>query len=257
VEPLALNCPNCGAGLGAAQDGHYVCAYCGHRSMPPEPPLDQAHQDERVRLAVAKHDAARFERDRAAAEERVNRGRAAAEAGLRAGARGMATSALLMLGIAAVSFAGVAYVAVYGITPFLLRNVGGLGKDSGPGVVAFLVVLGAVNVGMAAKMLSGARRTFGPRIFGSRRDMRLLAEGLPGRAIVTSYRTRDTLAAEPRFDLVLRVELAGRPAYVIKRCERVPCPQVVTTGAELPVFVDPARAQRVLIDWETAERMPA
>jgi hypothetical protein len=108
---------------------------------------------------------------------------------------------------------------------------------------------------MGAKMLAGARRTFGPRVFGSRRDRRLLAEGLPGRAIVTSYRTGDTLQVETTFDMVLRIELAGRPAYVVKRRERVPCPRVVTTGAELPVFVDPARAQRVLIDWETAGRM--
>ena len=255
MEPLALNCPNCGAGLGALQDGHYVCAYCGHRSMPPEPPLDQAHQDELVRLAVAKHDAARFERQRAAAEELASRGRTAAEAGRRSGARGMAMSGLLMLGIAAASFAGVAYLAACGLTPFILQNVGGLGKDSAPGVIFFLVVMGVINVVMGAKMFADARRTFGPRIFGSRADRRLLAEGLPGRAIVTSYRTGDTLEAEPRFDLVLRVELAGRPAYVIKRRERVPCPRVVTTGAELPVFVDPARARRVLIDWETAERM--
>jgi hypothetical protein len=256
MEPLALNCPNCGAGLGPLQGGHYVCAYCGHHSMAPEPPLDQARQDELVRLAVARHDAARFERDRAAAEELTNRVRAAAETGRRGGARGMAMSGLLMLGIAVVSFAGVAYVAVNGITPFLLENVGGLQKDSGPGVMLFLVVMGVVNVVMGAKMFTDARRTFGPRIFGSRRDRRLLAEGLPGRAIVTSYRTGTTLEAEAKFDLVLRVELAGRPAYVIKRREQVPCPQVVTTGAELPVFVDPVRAHRVLIDWETAERMP-
>jgi hypothetical protein len=119
----------------------------------------------------------------------------------------------------------------------------------------FLVVMGVFNVGMAGKMFTGARRTFGPRIFGSRKDRRLLAEGLPGRAIVASYRTGNTLEAEPKFDLVLRVELAGRPAYVIKRRERVPCPDLVTTGAEFPVFVDPGRADRLLIDWETAAQM--
>lgn len=223
--------------------------------MPPEPPLDQARQDELVARAIAKHDAARFERSRAAADELTQRGRAAAEAGLRAGARAMTTASVCALGLACVCFAAFAYLAVNGVTPFLVEHVGGLDAQSGPGVMLFLVVMGLAGVVAAIKMFSDARRAFGPRISGTRREKRLIADGLPGRAIVTSYKEGNPLEPNPRFDLVLRIELAGRPAYVLKRRERVPCPSVVTTGAELPVFVDPTRGDRVLVDWETAERM--
>ena len=255
MHPSPITCPNCGGGLGPLQEGQYLCAYCGHRSSPPQPVLDQARQDELVRLAVAKHDAARFERNRAAAEELENRGRAAGETGRRAGARGIAMSGVLMAGIAVVSFAGVAYIAMNGITPWLLENVGGLQKDSGPGVMLFLVVMGVFNVVMAAMMFDQRRRAFGPRLAGTRRERRLLSEGVPGRAFVMSYGQRDMLGGEPEFDLVLRVELAGLASYVIKKTERVSYPQVVTTGAELPVFVDPANPNDVMVDWDTAERM--
>jgi hypothetical protein len=122
-------------------------------------------------------------------------------------------------------------------------------------VLIFLILMGAFLVGFAGKMYSDARRTFGARLLGTRRERQLLATGQPGRAVVTSYRQREMLDANPKFDLVLRIELAGRPAYVVKRTERVPSPRVVTTGAELPVFVDPRRADRFMVDWETAQRM--
>jgi hypothetical protein len=148
-----------------------------------------------------------------------------------------------------------AYILGNDIPAFVRQNVGGLDANSGPGVALFLLVMGVVNVVAGGKMFNQGRRAFGPRLFGSRRERRLLAGGLSGRAIVTSYRQRDLLSSDPKFDLVLRVELAGRAPYVIKKTERVSCPQVVTTGAELPVFVDPAKANDVMVDWDTAERM--
>ena len=81
----------------------------------------------------------------------------------------------------------------------------------------FLVVMGVFNVVMAAMMFDQRRRAFGPRLAGTRRERRLLSEGVPGRAFVMSYGRRDLLGSEPEFDLVLRVELAGLASYVIKK----------------------------------------
>lgn len=255
MQPVELRCPNCGAGLGAPQDGEYLCAYCGHRSIPPAPPVDQAHQDELVRRAVAAHDAARFEQQRRAAEEVAERGRAAGQQGLREGARAVVRVCLLFLVIAGASVAGAIYVVAAGVSPFLRENVGGVDAQSGPQIAGFLLLMAVVMGGVSAKMFADARRTFGPRLVGWRGDERLLAGGVPGRAVVTSYRERNPLEVSSKFDLVLRVELPGRPAYVVKRTERVAHPRLVTTGAELPVIVDPAHERRMMIDWETASAM--
>jgi hypothetical protein len=211
MDATAIRCPNCGAALGPLQEGDYLCAYCGQSSGPPEPALDQALQDELVARAVAKHDAVRSARERDASEELAARGRAAAAAGMQAGARAIVAVLVMVCVFAVVAFGG--------------------------------------------KIYADVRPTFGPRLFGTRRERRLLTNGLRGRAIVTSYRQRDLLTTNPKFDLVLRVERSGRPAYVVKRAERVPCPEAVTTGAELPVFVGAGSAEDVLVDWATAGRM--
>jgi hypothetical protein len=255
MEPVAIHCPNCGADLGPLEDGQYHCSYCGHRSGPPQVALDQARQDELVARAIAKQDAARFARERAAAEELAERGRAAGASGMRAGAGAIKSVVVMMVVFAVMCFGVAIYVAINGITPFFIRHVGGLDSHSAPLVVLFFFAMGALMLGVAAKMFFDGRRTFGARLIGTRGDRRLIDEGLQGRAVVTSYRQQDLLADVAKFDLVLRVELVGRLPYVVKRTERVPCPRVITTGAELPVFVDPEKTDRMMIDWDTAERM--
>jgi len=254
MDATAIRCPNCGAALGPLQDGQYLCAYCGQSSGPPEPALDQARQDELVARAVAKHDAVRFARERDASEELAARGRAAAAAGMQAGARAIVAVLVMVCVFAVVSF-GAAICVAADVVPKFLAQALGLNAQNQPRIFVTLVIVGIAVVAFGGKIYADVRPTFGPRLFGTRRERRLLADGLRGRAIVMSYRQRDLFSNNPKFDLVLRVELSGRPACVVKRVERVPCPEAVTTGGELPVFVGAGRADDVLVDWATAGRM--
>jgi hypothetical protein len=87
------------------------------------------------------------------------------------------------------------------------------------------------------------------------RDRRMRERGLRGRAIVKSYRESNLVVdGNRKFDLVLEVEVPGRAPFVTRQADYVPHPSAVTTGAELPVFVDPDNASDVMVDWFTTGR---
>jgi hypothetical protein len=60
----------------------------------------------------------------------------------------------------------------------------------------------------------------------------------------------------PEVDLVLAVTVPGRPAYRVARRDTVPRVAVgrLTDGRALPVLVDPARPDQLVIEWTAQPR---
>jgi hypothetical protein len=84
------------------------------------------------------------------------------------------------------------------------------------------------------------------------RDRRLRGQGIRGRAFVQAYKEWSVrVDGNSKFSLVLEVEVPGRPPFVVKQSDYVPYATAVTTGAELPVFVDPTKPSDVMVDWFT------
>lgn len=80
----------------------------------------------------------------------------------------------------------------------------------------------------------------------------LLAAGLAGQAQITGLiQTGMYLNEQPQVTMDLLVSLPDRPPYAARRKEFVPLILLgrLTSGAPLPVRVDPADPQRVVIDW--------
>jgi hypothetical protein len=80
----------------------------------------------------------------------------------------------------------------------------------------------------------------------------LLQTGLAATATVTGVsQTGMYLNENPQLSIDLRVELPGREPYAAKRKEFVPLILLgrLTSGAPLPVRVDRANPQRLVIDW--------
>ncbi len=87
-----------------------------------------------------------------------------------------------------------------------------------------------------------------------RREKRLRKEGVHGRAAVRSCKESEmAVDGVTSFELVLDVEIPGHEPYVVKLSDLVPHPWAVTTGADLPVFVDRTNPQEVVIDWFTLQ----
>jgi uncharacterized Zn finger protein (UPF0148 family) len=255
MQPVALSCPNCGAGLGASDGGQYLCAYCGHRSIVPA--VDQANRIATLEAVLARFEARRT-RARDAMEERDERRRAAASATRQ-------TNGYVLFGIGGMflAFAIVCFVisVSLAVAPTSTSTQTGGSKhhphpskaDSATSESAFIgpLVFGVFWVGLGGGMIYGGVRYSR----ANRRDRRLRERGLRGRATITSYKQGHVvLDGNPRFELVLEVELPGRSPYVVKLSDWVARPSAVTTGAEVPVFVDPANATDVMVDWFTAGR---
>lgn len=227
MQAIPLTCPNCGAGLGALEGGQYRCAYCGHRSLPPKPALDASRQQELLAQVLA-----RFDSEREANRARARTAReAVAERARQASQRARIVNGWVLVGVGLLFFA---FAAVC--------FAGGAVSDEPGAVLAF----GLFWAAFGGAMFWGGRR-YGR---AARRERRLLATGLRGRAVVLSYREGNLkLDGNSGFDLVLRVELPGREPYVVKQHDWVPRPWAVTDGADLPVLVDGARATDVMVDW--------
>jgi hypothetical protein len=84
---------------------------------------------------------------------------------------------------------------------------------------------------------------------------RLLTSGVAGQAAVTGLtQTGMYLNENPQVAIDLLVELPGRAPYPVQRKEFVPLILLgrLSSGAPLPVRVDPADPQRLVIDWQNA-----
>lgn len=274
MDAASLHCPNCGANLGAPQGGEYLCAYCGHRSLPPETPLDQALQDQLVARALARQDQvreARFARKRDAAEDSVARKSAAEKSVMREGLfRRKRTVRLLVRLLVAGSFLWIlgwlGIAACWALSAYLpgsiVRALPSVTDDSSGaslGPVANALFWSAI--GGLVPPAWPAWISFYLRRLGQLERRR--ARWPRGRAVVLSYRRSDGQSGAPG-EAVLRVEFSGRPAYTVTlKGELNPggsgwqfvCRKGFAAGLELPVSVDPGRAARVVVDWDTASEM--
>lgn len=130
------------------------------------------------------------------------------------------------------------------------------GHSAGSGSAPLAAVAGVAGFGLFWLALGGLLFYIGLRYRRAGvRDRRMREQGLRGCAIVKSYRESNLVVdGNSKFDLVLEVEVSGRAPFLNRQADYVPHPSAVTTGAELPVFVDPSNASDVMIDWFTTGR---
>lgn len=213
--------------------GQYLCAYCGHRSLPPRSAQEASLHAASLAASLAEFEARRA-RARSAHEELAARRR-------QADADTRQTNGYVLLGIGAL-FLVFAALCLFGAALMASRDAG----RGALGPLAFGLFWLALGGGMFYGGLRYGR--------AGRRDRQLRQRGLRARATVVSYRQSHlVLDGNPKFELVLGVEVPGRPPYVVRQSDWVARPGVVTTGAELPVFVDPSNPNDVMVDWYTAD----
>lgn len=88
---------------------------------------------------------------------------------------------------------------------------------------------------------------------------RVVRTGLSGTAQVTSMtQTGMSLNDQPQIDMELLVNVPGRAPYTARRKEFVPLILLgrLGSGMPLPVKVDPADPQRVIVDWQASGTAP-
>ncbi|MET8001008.1 hypothetical protein [Nonomuraea glycinis] len=116
----------------------------------------------------------------------------------------------------------------------------------GQGMLMALLITGGT-----ALILAGVGLPF---LIRSRDARRLLATGLPAQAVVeTMSDTGLTVNGRPVVTFDLTVSVPGTPPYPLSHRQSLPRipPDRVAPGAVLPVRVDPARHDRLRIDWPT------
>jgi hypothetical protein len=213
MEPVAMACPNCGAGLGpASASGEYVCAYCKHVAQAPRA-VQRAVVFAQISTALAANTAQQA-RSSAQRDEVKQRLYAEDASGRRNGA-----IFVLVFGVGAIVSAGVLVEQEFLAGAAITAVLG-----------ALFVALGVYNLRYNAWL------------------QRMRATGVSGRGIVTSYKERGSTS----FDLTLRIEIPGREPYeVVKKREYtgISGSARVATGAELPVRVAPENPSDVMIEW--------
>jgi hypothetical protein len=89
---------------------------------------------------------------------------------------------------------------------------------------------------------------------------RVKAEGIPGQAQIVGLRqTGLYVNNQPQVELQLQVTTAMHAAYAVTSKQVVPMIMLgrLTSGQPLPIKVDPARPDHVVILWESALSAPA
>ncbi len=86
---------------------------------------------------------------------------------------------------------------------------------------------------------------------------RLLAEGMPGTAIVCDMGTPERGATWFNLVLDLEVRPRTREPYRVANEYLVPAAVHLEPGIELPVRIDPEDPSKLAIDWDNAPRGPA
>jgi hypothetical protein len=85
---------------------------------------------------------------------------------------------------------------------------------------------------------------------------RLLAEGLPGRAIIREMGVPERGAAWFNLKLDLEVHPETRAPYRVANEYLVPGAVALAPGLELEVRIDPGDPAKIAIDWDAAQRGP-
>ncbi|HEX6207566.1 MAG TPA: hypothetical protein VF058_04320, partial [Actinomycetota bacterium] len=132
----------------------------------------------------------------------------------------------------------------------LVLGVGFLiaGRSASAGA-AGLTVTGAILAATGLLLLLWARSVGRSQ----RRARQIVAAGLPGTATIESFRQTGVVLNEinPQVEMDLEVRVEGRDPYMVKKKEFIPGAMVgiLTSGAALPVRVDPSDLSRVVILW--------
>jgi hypothetical protein len=85
----------------------------------------------------------------------------------------------------------------------------------------------------------------------------LLAEGVPGKAIIREMGTPERGAAWFNLTLDLEVHPRNREPYRVANEYLVPAAVPLAPGVELPVKIDAADPAKIAIDWDNAQSGPA
>lgn len=88
-------------------------------------------------------------------------------------------------------------------------------------------------------------------------QQRVLAEGIPGEAIIMAMGTPARGAQQFNLDLDLEVHVSGRDPYRVANQYMVPASAPLGQGARLPVKVDPNDPAKVAIDCASVGHGPA
>jgi len=88
-------------------------------------------------------------------------------------------------------------------------------------------------------------------------EARLLAEGIPGEAVIVGMGTPARGAQRFNLDLDLEVYVSGRPPYRVANQYMVPASAPIGQGVRLPVRVDPDDPAKIAIDWSNVDDGPA
>lgn len=86
---------------------------------------------------------------------------------------------------------------------------------------------------------------------------RLLAEGMPGKAIIREMGTPERGSTWFNLMLDLEVHPRTRDPYRVANEYLVPQAAHLEPGTELPVKIDPRDPAKIAIDWDKAPRGPA
>lgn len=94
---------------------------------------------------------------------------------------------------------------------------------------------------------------------GYQEAQRLRVQGVPGQAQIVGMRqTGVSLNDQPQIELNLSVQTEMHGAYPVTVKEYVPMMMLgaLSSGRPLPVKVDPANPQRLVVEWESAMSVP-
>jgi hypothetical protein len=237
------------------EGNQFRCAYCGHLSLPPRPQVDPAQRAALLASLLSGFETRRTSARGARAELRKREHDAMAS--------GRRVNGLVMLGIGGLFllFAVACFVGAGGLFFSHGSAVSLVGHHHGhaalppvgpsaASVAGFPLVFGLFWLGLGGLLFYIGVRY---RRAGAR-DKRMRESGLRGRATVRSYKESSVVVdGNSKFELVLEVEVPGRDPFVVRQSDYVPHPWAVTTGADLPVFVDPGNPNDVMVDWFTLD----
>ncbi len=87
-------------------------------------------------------------------------------------------------------------------------------------------------------------------------EQRLLAEGIPGEAVIVAMGTPARGAVRFNLDIDLEVYVDGRAPYRVANQYIVPASAPIGQGVRLPVRVDPSDPAKIAIDWDHVAQGP-
>ena len=119
----------------------------------------------------------------------------------------------------------------------------------GPGVGGMMSQMGDM-VGQAKEGLEDISEQMGD-------EPRLLAEGIPGEAVILAMGTPARGAQRFNIDLDLEVHVDGQAPYRVANQYIVPASAPLGPGVRLPVRVDPNDQAKIAIDWDNVAQGPA